>query len=206
MLRVAIVGAEHLAREGLRALLVAEGCEVPFCIPHGEADALLSVRPANVLLRYDVTPDAVAVAEPDQSLPTVQLAPMPWLRHNGSKLLARGFRAVVDRDCQPEILVRILHMVDDGYVVAPLDAGIPSSFPPFTQPLLELTDRELSILRLVHQGLSNRVIAEALHISPGTVKGQLSIILRKLKVKTRVQAALAYETSELTADRLTIGR
>jgi two-component system response regulator DesR len=51
-----------------------------------------------------------------------------------------------------------------------------------------LTDREVEVLRLASADLSNPQIAEALHISAGTVRNHLSAIYRKLGVHSRHQA------------------
>jgi DNA-binding NarL/FixJ family response regulator len=51
-----------------------------------------------------------------------------------------------------------------------------------------LTDRELEILRLAKRNLSNKQIAQALHIAPGTVRNHLSAIYRKLNVNNRREA------------------
>jgi DNA-binding CsgD family transcriptional regulator len=55
-----------------------------------------------------------------------------------------------------------------------------------------LTRRELEVLRLLAEGRSNRSIAEALVISPGTVKFHVNRILRKLHVANRSQAVSRY--------------
>ena len=54
---------------------------------------------------------------------------------------------------------------------------------------LGLTARELEVLRLVADGLSNRAIAEELFISPKTASVHVSNILAKLGVSARVEAA-----------------
>ncbi|GEK16704.1 response regulator transcription factor [Cellulomonas persica] len=51
--------------------------------------------------------------------------------------------------------------------------------PPPAPPLPELTSRELSVLRLVAQGRSNRLIGEELGLSALTVKSHLARISRK---------------------------
>lgn len=54
----------------------------------------------------------------------------------------------------------------------------------------QLTDRELSVVRLVGQGSSNAEIADALGISQGTVKNVVSAVLDKLELRDRTQLAI----------------
>jgi len=53
-----------------------------------------------------------------------------------------------------------------------------------------LTKRELDVLSLMAEGLTNRQIATALGIALGTVKTQTSSILTKLGARNRTEAAL----------------
>jgi DNA-binding NarL/FixJ family response regulator len=53
-----------------------------------------------------------------------------------------------------------------------------------------LTDREVGILKLVAEGLTNKEISEKLVISENTVKIHLRNILEKLQLKNRIQAAV----------------
>jgi DNA-binding NarL/FixJ family response regulator len=53
-----------------------------------------------------------------------------------------------------------------------------------------LTEREFNILKLIGEGMSNKEIALALHLTEGTVKGYVSTIFDKLNVQDRTQAAL----------------
>jgi LuxR family maltose regulon positive regulatory protein len=65
------------------------------------------------------------------------------------------------------------------------DRGVP----PHTQPLIEpLSERELEVLQLIAEGLSNRQIAQSLFISPNTVRVHTSNIYGKLGVSSRTQA------------------
>ncbi|MBN1889191.1 MAG: response regulator transcription factor [Thermoflexales bacterium] len=58
-----------------------------------------------------------------------------------------------------------------------------------------LSEREIEILRLARRGLPNPQIAQALHISAGTVRNHLSAIYRKLDVNSR------HEALQLAAER-----
>lgn len=60
---------------------------------------------------------------------------------------------------------------------------------PTTTPVEGLSERELDVLRLVAQGLSNREIADALGLSEHTVKTHLANILDKLHLRSRAHAA-----------------
>ena len=57
-------------------------------------------------------------------------------------------------------------------------------------PFTELTEREMEVLKLIAEGLSNSDIAEQLVISEHTVKGHVSNILSKLHLADRTQAAV----------------
>ncbi|NEO86063.1 MAG: response regulator transcription factor [Spirulina sp. SIO3F2] len=61
--------------------------------------------------------------------------------------------------------------------------------PPQSSEIAVLTKREQETLRLISEGLSNKEIAQQLHLSYGTVKAYVRTILNKLSVNDRVQAA-----------------
>ncbi len=61
--------------------------------------------------------------------------------------------------------------------------------PPAPQSLIEpLSERELEVLSLVAEGLSNREISERLFLALSTVKGHNRLIYRKLQVQRRTEA------------------
>lgn len=63
----------------------------------------------------------------------------------------------------------------------------------------KLSERELEVLKLVAQGLSNAEIAKTLFISEATVRTHVAHILSKLQLRDRVQAVvLAYESALAT--------
>jgi DNA-binding NarL/FixJ family response regulator len=108
--------------------------------------------------------------------------------------LVDGVRAVMAGDAllAPEITRRLL----ERFIQRP---------PPGTQTppeLADLTARELEVLRLIADGLSNGEIAASLFLSAATVKTHVNHILTKLRLRDRVQAvALAYRTSLMDTPR-----
>lgn len=60
-----------------------------------------------------------------------------------------------------------------------------------------ISRREREVLALVAAGLTNREIAERLHLSPWTVKRHVANLLRKVGVRRRVQLALWFLRLEM---------
>jgi LuxR family maltose regulon positive regulatory protein len=128
---------------------------------------------------FDALSRALELAAPDGYLRTFldHGPPMIGLLHQAA---SRGIHsayvaqilAAADRDtyeCAPE---------------SPATAGQPAP-----QPLLEpLSEREIEVLQLIAEGLTNREVGEQLYISPGTVKAHTSNIFGKLDVHSRTQA------------------
>ena len=54
----------------------------------------------------------------------------------------------------------------------------------------KLTERELEVLRLIAKGVNNSDIAAQLHLSEGSVRNRVSVILEKLNITDRTQAAV----------------
>lgn len=69
-------------------------------------------------------------------------------------------------------------------------------------PFGDLTEREIDVLRLVAEGKSNTEIAEALVLSDKTVRNHISVILGKLHVSNRVEAATYAVEHEIRNYRL----
>lgn len=80
-------------------------------------------------------------------------------------------------------------MAIDSKVLGPLLNQMVLSRDSSGEPI-PLNRRQLAIIRLVAQGLTNREIADRLYLSEKTVKAYLGEALRRLGVKKRVEAAL----------------
>ena len=91
-----------------------------------------------------------------------------------------------------------LQAVDSGQTV--FGREVVSKLPNLIHPQKESSDyrardispRELEIIRLIAEGLSNREIASELFLSEGTVRNYLSSILDKLSLRDRTQVAVFY--------------
>ena len=99
------------------------------------------------------------------------------------------------KDSSPMALIEAIHDVHGGNAsLSPTIArklirelNQPPALPRTVEPL---TEREVEILKLVAQGMSNQEIAEGLTISPRTVGAHVGHILDKLHLANRTQAAL----------------
>lgn len=80
--------------------------------------------------------------------------------------------------------------IDPGVAGKLFDQVSQSSTPQGTRIAADLSQRELDVLKLLAQGLTNAEIAERLHLTQGTVRNYVSAILAKLDVEDRIQAAL----------------
>lgn len=63
--------------------------------------------------------------------------------------------------------------------------------------MVDLTERELDVLRLVTLGLTNKEIAQKLTVTTHTIKAHVSSIYEKLSVSNRLQAAVYALVHEL---------
>jgi DNA-binding NarL/FixJ family response regulator len=117
--------------------------------------------------------------------------------------LRAGASGFLLKDVRPAELIEAVRIVARGdALLAPtvtrrlldrLTESLPETEPPPID-LDELTERELEVFRLVALGLSNAEIAARLVVSEATVKTHVSSVLRKLRLRDRVQAVvLAYD-------------
>jgi len=97
------------------------------------------------------------------------------------------------RDLSAEFYITVLALLFTAlgiWVGRTLNARSRISFTKNTQALvyLGISERELEVLELVAQGLSNQQIADRLFVSINTVKTHLSRLYEKLEVKRRTEA------------------
>jgi DNA-binding NarL/FixJ family response regulator len=121
--------------------------------------------------------------------------------------LRAGASGFLLKRSSPEELVRAIHTVAAGdALLSPsvtrrmIDRLVEQPFPqPSSDPrLAELTPREMEVLLLIAQGLSNREIVGALSVEETTVKSHVRHVLMKLGVRDRVHAVIfAYQTGLL---------
>jgi DNA-binding NarL/FixJ family response regulator len=101
--------------------------------------------------------------------------------------LQAGSKGYLLKDSKPNELRAAIRTVHNGQQYIPPHVGA-KLVQRMTNP--ELTDRELEVLRLVAQGMSNLEISAALSITESTVKSNINRILSKLGVKDRTQATI----------------
>ena len=112
-----------------------------------------------------------------------------------------GAKGYVLKGVSGRELARVIRSVVDGEVFVSQALAtrliMDLSEPKPSDPFEELTPRELEILQLVAEGLSNREIGEQLHLAEKTVKHYMTNVLAKMEVGSRVQAALIAQKRRL---------
>jgi len=117
-------------------------------------------------------------------------------------LLQAGASGYLLKTAPVSALIKAIHQVHDGE--SPLDPAIarkvvlrmsgreqtPVAVQDAKTDIEELTARELEVLKLLAQGLSNNAIAQALSISDRTVQAHLTNIFAKMHVSSRLEAVL----------------
>lgn len=106
-----------------------------------------------------------------------------------------GAAGFIPKTAQGSVLDDALRLVLDGGVYVPrqaLDAGgVRAGAALSPAATLDLSPRQLDVLRLLIEGKSNKLICRELNLSESTVKTHLGAIFRRLDVNSRTQAVLA---------------
>lgn len=122
------------------------------------------------------------------------------------RALDGGAMGFIPKSATAPVLLNALHLVLAGGMYIPpalLQAPTTTEMPAasMTAQTLGLTPRQLDVLALVIEGLSNKVIAAELEVSEATVKAHITAVFKALKVSNRTQAALAMERMGLGVPR-----
>jgi len=203
-LRVLLVDDHDLFRTGLRNLLEEQGVQV-VGEAAGGSDALRIVR--------EIAPDVVvmdlnmpgmsgveATREITSTAPLTRVVVLTISDQDEDVMdaIVAGACGYLVKDSSIEELMRGINAaaVGESLISPPIASKVLQRMRAVTldqgaeKIRAELSDRELDVLRLIANGKDNSEIAEALHISPKTVKNHISNILMKLQIENRIQAAV----------------
>ena len=173
MIRVQIETGSAVTRAGVEALLREQsGIEV-----------VSAASEADVLIREE----APELPDGTSGLPVVvltdELSPQDALRS--------GARAVLPRNAAPSQIIAAIYAASAGLIVIPAEESATiAHHVPLEQIPEPLTPREMDVLEMVAEGLSNKVIAYRLGISEHTAKFHVNSILAKLSAGTRTEAVM----------------
>lgn len=205
-MRVLLIDDHALVRRGMEELLRSRHVEVVASVGSGEEGirAARELKPDIVLLdiKMPVMNGIETLSRMREQGVTTPVLMLTMSRDDADlhAALKGGAQGYLLKDMEPEELVPALEVaVSGGNVVAremvdtlarlvrgPLQEE-PRSAP---APLADLTPREQEILQHLAEGRSNKMIARELDITDGTVKLHVKAILRKLGLRSRVEAAV----------------
>ncbi|MEV6116266.1 response regulator transcription factor [Streptomyces sp. NPDC052109] len=212
MVRVLVVDDEALIRTGLTHILdAADDIEVVGAVPGGQAVRMVRELEPDVVLLDIRMPDVdgltiLADLRRMPQPPVVAMLTTFDADEYVTTALRSGAAGFLLKDTDPEELPRLVRtLAEGGTVLSPqvtrrvvdgyLDHGVRE--PAAIRLTGRLTERERAVLALMAEGLANTDIGERLHLSTGTVKGHVTNVLGKLRVSSRVQAALIAERAGL---------
>ncbi|MEU0673924.1 response regulator transcription factor [Streptomyces sp. NPDC006172] len=211
MIRVLVVDDEALIRTGFTHILdAAADINVVAAVPGALAVRTAAEKEPDVVLLdirmpdvdgLTVLADLCGLPRP----PVVAMLTTFGMDEYVSTALRSGAAGFLLKDTDPEQFAPMVRtLAEGGVVLSPkvtrtvVDGYLgnePSE--PAARAVARLTDRERAVLVLVAEGLSNGRIGARMHLSAGTVKDHVSAILTKLRVDSRVQAALLAERAGL---------
>ncbi|GLS83341.1 response regulator [Paraferrimonas haliotis] len=200
---VLVVDDHPLLRNGICQLLQAEDEFELFGEVGAGIDALAAMRgdePDIVLLDLNMKGmsglDTLNAIRADGITSKVVILTVSDNKQDVIRLLRAGADGYLLKDSDPDELIAQLKQIMLGETI------ISEQLRPYLQDLnqpdsdtswiMELTPRELQILQLVAEGMSNRAISDSLHISEGTVKVHIKNLLRKAEAKSRTEMAVRY--------------
>lgn len=211
--RVLVVDDQRLMRDGIASLLsIQDGIEIVGMAEDGQEaiELALEIKPDVILMdvRMPVMDGVEATAKLGEVLPDCQVLMLTTFDDEEYivEALKAGAIGYMLKDMPAADLAEAVRMAHRGiYQLDPAaatkligtihrDAEVPQppSEPERKLPdyVEHLTEREVEVLQLVAQGMTNREIAATLFISEGTVKNHVSNILAGLGLRDRTQAAV----------------
>ncbi|MFE9611869.1 response regulator [Streptomyces sp. NPDC006012] len=212
MIRVVVVDDEALVRSGFELILNAAD-DVEVVATAVGADAVDTVRKASpdvVLLDIRMPDvDGLTVLRAVQTLPTPPVVAMLTTFDTDDYVLTAlrsGAAGFLLKDTDPAQLAQLVRtLAAGGVVMSPrVSHAVLRGHSAWDRATDEdvarigrLTERERNVLVLIAEGLSNGEIGARIHLSVGTVKDHVSAILSKLRVGSRIQAALLAQRAGL---------
>ncbi len=200
-----LIDDHTLVRKGMEELLRSRGVDVVAAVGTGEegVNRALALKPDIILLdiRMPIMSGLETLIRLRECGVTVPVLMLTMSRDDADlrAALRGGAQGYLLKDMDPEDLVPALEAALRGEnVVAKEMVGSlarmvreePAESTSQAAPFAELTAREQEILRHVAEGQSNKMIARDLNITDGTVKLHVKSILRKLGIRSRVEAAV----------------
>jgi DNA-binding NarL/FixJ family response regulator len=195
--KVLLVDDHPIVRQGL-ALLIDREVDLSVC---GEAEGAHTAYHAIEALKPDIVVLDISLSGPDGldvlkeiRMKTAELPVLILSMHDESIYAERAMRAgangyIMKQEATEKVLVAIRRILQgdvylsDRLTNTMLQQFVRGTAPSKSSPLVNLTDRELEVFRLIGEGHGTRRIADELHLSVKTIESYQAHIKEKLALR-----------------------
>jgi DNA-binding NarL/FixJ family response regulator len=203
-LKILIVDDDALIREGLKILLEIENdIEVIGTAGNGQEafEMCKSIRPDIVLMdiRMPIMDGVLGTKLIKSHFTDIKVVILTTFKDDEyiKEAIKSGAEGYILKNQLSDSIIESLRAVNKGNTVFESEVACSlSSMLNYEKKLelgnLELTPRELEVLKLVGEGLTNKEISDKLFLGEGTVRNYVTTLLDKLNFRDRTQLAIFY--------------
>ncbi|MBB6697943.1 response regulator transcription factor [Clostridium algidicarnis] len=207
---ILIADDDSLIREGLKIILENEpGFQVVALAANGqEAFHLCKEKKPNIVMmdiRMPIMDGVISTRLIKQSFKDIKIVMLTTFKDEEyiKEAIKNGADGYILKSQSSEAIIETIKIINKGNAVFEKDImkslskmiNKNSHKPHIKQRQLkeaELTEREIDILRLIGEGMSNKEIAIKLYLGEGTVRNYVTKLLEKLDLRDRTQLAIYY--------------
>ena len=203
-LKILIVDDDALIRDSLSIILdMEEDFNVVGTAANGEEafKACAKLQPDIVLMdiRMPIMDGVLGTKNIKASFKHIKVVILTTFKDDEyiKEAIKNGAEGYILKNQPADAIVESLRAVNKGNIVLEKNVAEALStmlkdYPQKSAVALDISEREMDILRLIGEGFSNKEISEKLYLSEGTVRNYVTKLLEKLQLRDRTQLAIFF--------------